>query len=154
MLVQWKSMWYWSVRLSVKLSWTSILSSDFLTHIDPVFGSCFTFNHNRTVNLTSIRAGTSNVKLELFSNLLFRTYVWITYAGLRQCFWLYAHDWSHRCPAYYPWQGRLSIPGYIWLLCSNWICLLVWSEIEKDVPLAGALWRLCAWWKDFRLYLS
>ncbi|KAK6013984.1 Amiloride-sensitive sodium channel, partial [Ostertagia ostertagi] len=30
---------------------------DFLTHIDPVFGSCFTYNHNRTVNLTSIRAG-------------------------------------------------------------------------------------------------
>nr|AAC47264.1 MEC-4 [Caenorhabditis briggsae] len=33
------------------------IEADFLTHIDPVFGSCFTFNHNRTVNLTSIRAG-------------------------------------------------------------------------------------------------
>lgn len=33
------------------------IDADFLTHIDPVFGSCFTFNHNRTVNLTSIRAG-------------------------------------------------------------------------------------------------
>uniref|UniRef100_A0A183G2S3 Degenerin n=1 Tax=Heligmosomoides polygyrus TaxID=6339 RepID=A0A183G2S3_HELPZ len=32
------------------------IDADFLTHIDPVFGSCFTFNHNRTVNLTSIRA--------------------------------------------------------------------------------------------------
>ncbi|KJH52915.1 degenerin [Dictyocaulus viviparus] len=33
------------------------IEQDFLTHVDPVFGSCFTFNHNRTVNLTSIRAG-------------------------------------------------------------------------------------------------
>ncbi|KAE9550741.1 hypothetical protein FO519_006042 [Halicephalobus sp. NKZ332] len=33
------------------------IDQDFLTHVDPTFGSCFTFNHNRTVNLTSIRAG-------------------------------------------------------------------------------------------------
>ncbi|KAE9414547.1 hypothetical protein Angca_007670 [Angiostrongylus cantonensis] len=33
------------------------IEADFLTHIDPVFGSCFTFNHNRNVSLTSIRAG-------------------------------------------------------------------------------------------------
>ncbi|KAK6059391.1 Amiloride-sensitive sodium channel [Cooperia oncophora] len=33
------------------------IDADFLTHIDPVFGSCYTYNHNRTVNLTSIRAG-------------------------------------------------------------------------------------------------
>uniref|UniRef100_A0A914Y447 Degenerin mec-4/10 cytosolic domain-containing protein n=1 Tax=Panagrolaimus superbus TaxID=310955 RepID=A0A914Y447_9BILA len=33
------------------------IENDFLTHVDPTFGSCFTFNHNRTVNLTSIRAG-------------------------------------------------------------------------------------------------
>uniref|UniRef100_A0A183V586 Amiloride-sensitive sodium channel n=2 Tax=Toxocara canis TaxID=6265 RepID=A0A183V586_TOXCA len=33
------------------------IENDFLTHVDPNFGSCFTFNHNRTVNLTSIRAG-------------------------------------------------------------------------------------------------
>ncbi|TMS36269.1 hypothetical protein L596_003474 [Steinernema carpocapsae] len=33
------------------------IDGDFLTHVDPVFGSCFTFNHNRTLNLTSIRAG-------------------------------------------------------------------------------------------------
>ena len=31
--------------------------SDFETRVDPVFGNCFTFNYNRTVNLTSIRAG-------------------------------------------------------------------------------------------------
>uniref|UniRef100_A0A183D4I1 Amiloride-sensitive sodium channel n=1 Tax=Gongylonema pulchrum TaxID=637853 RepID=A0A183D4I1_9BILA len=28
-----------------------------LTHVDPNFGSCFTFNHNRSMNLTSLRAG-------------------------------------------------------------------------------------------------
>ncbi|KAK6765985.1 hypothetical protein RB195_025725 [Necator americanus] len=33
------------------------IEGDFLTHIDPVFGACFTFNHNRSVQLTSIRAG-------------------------------------------------------------------------------------------------
>ncbi|CAI5455769.1 unnamed protein product [Caenorhabditis angaria] len=33
------------------------IDKDFLTHIDPVFGSCFTYNHDRSVNLTSIRAG-------------------------------------------------------------------------------------------------
>uniref|UniRef100_A0A914X6W9 Uncharacterized protein n=1 Tax=Plectus sambesii TaxID=2011161 RepID=A0A914X6W9_9BILA len=33
------------------------IEHDFLTHVDPVFGSCFTYNHNRTMNLTSIRAG-------------------------------------------------------------------------------------------------
>ncbi|RCN53789.1 hypothetical protein ANCCAN_00283 [Ancylostoma caninum] len=27
------------------------IEGDFLTHIDPVFGSCFTFNHNRTVSI-------------------------------------------------------------------------------------------------------
>uniref|UniRef100_A0A7E4V225 Amiloride-sensitive sodium channel n=1 Tax=Panagrellus redivivus TaxID=6233 RepID=A0A7E4V225_PANRE len=33
------------------------IDNDFLTHVDPTYGSCFTFNYNRTVNLTSIRAG-------------------------------------------------------------------------------------------------
>ncbi|VDN04218.1 unnamed protein product [Thelazia callipaeda] len=33
------------------------IDQDFLTHIDPNFGSCFTFNHNRSMNLTSLRAG-------------------------------------------------------------------------------------------------
>ncbi|GMS79828.1 hypothetical protein PENTCL1PPCAC_2003, partial [Pristionchus entomophagus] len=33
------------------------IDGDFMTHVDPVFGNCFTFNYNRTVNLTSIRAG-------------------------------------------------------------------------------------------------
>ena len=31
--------------------------SDFLIHVDPVFGNCFTYNHNRSSNLTSSRAG-------------------------------------------------------------------------------------------------
>uniref|UniRef100_A0A1I8E8K1 Amiloride-sensitive sodium channel n=1 Tax=Wuchereria bancrofti TaxID=6293 RepID=A0A1I8E8K1_WUCBA len=33
------------------------IDHDFLTHIDPNFGSCFTFNHNRSMNLTTLRAG-------------------------------------------------------------------------------------------------
>ncbi|GMT05278.1 hypothetical protein PENTCL1PPCAC_27452, partial [Pristionchus entomophagus] len=33
------------------------IDGDFMTHVDPVFGNCFTFNYNRTVNLTSLRAG-------------------------------------------------------------------------------------------------
>ncbi|VDD90217.1 unnamed protein product [Enterobius vermicularis] len=33
------------------------IDHDFLTHVDPNFGSCFTFNHNRSQNLTSIKAG-------------------------------------------------------------------------------------------------
>uniref|UniRef100_A0A7I4KHJ7 BMA-MEC-4 n=1 Tax=Brugia malayi TaxID=6279 RepID=A0A7I4KHJ7_BRUMA len=33
------------------------IDHDFLTHVDPNFGSCFTFNHNRSMNLTSLRAG-------------------------------------------------------------------------------------------------
>ncbi|KAI6239127.1 hypothetical protein M3Y99_00616000 [Aphelenchoides fujianensis] len=30
---------------------------DFLTHVDPIFGSCYTYNHNRNVTLGSVRAG-------------------------------------------------------------------------------------------------
>uniref|UniRef100_A0A0N5AKK7 Amiloride-sensitive sodium channel n=1 Tax=Syphacia muris TaxID=451379 RepID=A0A0N5AKK7_9BILA len=33
------------------------IERDFLTHVDPNFGSCFTFNHNRSRNLTTIKAG-------------------------------------------------------------------------------------------------
>lgn len=44
----------------------SICSSDFLTHVDPNFGSCFTFNHNRSQNLTSIKAGQLKYVLSQF----------------------------------------------------------------------------------------
>jgi hypothetical protein len=33
------------------------IEEDFITHVDPIFGNCFTFNHNRSVNRMSIRAG-------------------------------------------------------------------------------------------------
>ncbi|CAD5216182.1 unnamed protein product [Bursaphelenchus okinawaensis] len=33
------------------------IDSDFITRIDPIFGACFTYNHNRKTNLTSVRAG-------------------------------------------------------------------------------------------------
>uniref|UniRef100_A0A915D8L0 Degenerin mec-4/10 cytosolic domain-containing protein n=1 Tax=Ditylenchus dipsaci TaxID=166011 RepID=A0A915D8L0_9BILA len=33
------------------------IENDFLTHVDPIFGSCFTFNYNRTKALASIKAG-------------------------------------------------------------------------------------------------
>uniref|UniRef100_A0A0K0FB83 Amiloride-sensitive sodium channel n=1 Tax=Strongyloides venezuelensis TaxID=75913 RepID=A0A0K0FB83_STRVS len=33
------------------------IDNDFITHVDPIYGSCFTYNYDRTKNLTSIRAG-------------------------------------------------------------------------------------------------
>ncbi|KAI6177484.1 hypothetical protein M3Y97_00912700 [Aphelenchoides bicaudatus] len=33
------------------------IDNDFLTHVDPIFGSCFTYNHDRNKNLSSVRAG-------------------------------------------------------------------------------------------------
>ncbi|KAI6188725.1 hypothetical protein M3Y98_00384900 [Aphelenchoides besseyi] len=33
------------------------IDNDFLTHVDPIFGSCFTYNHDRNTTLSSVRAG-------------------------------------------------------------------------------------------------
>ncbi|KAI1725988.1 amiloride-sensitive sodium channel domain-containing protein [Ditylenchus destructor] len=33
------------------------IENDFLTHLDPIFGSCFTFNHDTSKSLSSVKAG-------------------------------------------------------------------------------------------------
>ncbi|CEF63897.1 Na+ channel, amiloride-sensitive family and Degenerin family-containing protein [Strongyloides ratti] len=33
------------------------IENDFITHVDPTYGSCFTYNYDKSKNLTSIRAG-------------------------------------------------------------------------------------------------
>ena len=33
------------------------IERDFALHIDPIYGNCFTFNHNRSVSLRNTRVG-------------------------------------------------------------------------------------------------
>lgn len=101
-------------------------SRDFLTNIDPVFGACFTFNHNRSVNLTSIRAGKFYENLDC---VWLRTYVWSSNVSVCQCFWLHADYRSHWSAHDYSWQRRVPLPWHIRLLGSYWLRFFLWIAI-------------------------
>ncbi len=44
-------------HIMIAIGLSIYISSDFRLHVDPVFGNCYTFNHDITKNLTSKRAG-------------------------------------------------------------------------------------------------